>query len=133
MKKLSLLFLLPILFFSCSSDDNDNEPKQDYTSFVFMHNEPVVLTNCVVAYLDNKEHFIKVATLGDLKQGVESKEIKIQDNNVKELYLFTDYISTRRLDAIYKLTIKTKNTFNIDQDTKGVLIEEKSDPKLYPQ
>ena len=131
MKKISLLFLLPILFFSCSSDDN--EPKQDYTSFVFEQTVDLDLPNCVVGYLDADKNYIKVAELGTLTLDKPSKEIKVEDQNIKELYFFTDYNHVVRQDAVYTLLSNKKNIFKIASDVKGIPITDKTDPKQYPQ
>lgn len=134
MKKLSLLFLLPILFFSCSSDDNDNEPKQDYTSFVFMHNEPITLNFCVVAYLDKNNHFIKIADLGTLKQNIPSKEVVVENESIREIYLFQiGEDKAIRTDAVFTLKKSKKNTFEITKDTRGIEIEDMKDSTQCPQ
>lgn len=133
MKQLSLLLLLPF-FFSCSSDDKeaDNiEPTQDYTSFVFVHNEPVNFINSVVGYYTKEGLCKKVAELGDLTQAKQSKEIKIENDNITELYFFTDYISPRRLDAVYKLKKNSKNIFEIDRNTSGITVD-KDNKQEYP-
>lgn len=132
MKKLSLLFLLPILFFSCSSDDNDNEPKQDYTSFVVSHNEEVTLPNCIAAYKEGNE-FLKIANLGELVKGKYSLEVRINNNSIKEIFIFSDYNNVIRFDDTYALKSGAKNNIVIKPHTKGILISDKTDPTQYPQ
>ena len=89
MKKLSLLFLLPILLFSCSSDDN--EPKQDYTSFVVKNNSSTVeLPNVVVGYLKD-DKYVKITSLGNNKKKKQSKEFVIEDKSITSVYFFADY------------------------------------------
>lgn len=130
MKKLLTLLLLP-LFFACSSDKKDEvEPTQDYTSFTFEHHEPTLLKSCIVAYLDTDNNYIKLDELGDLTQGKVSKEVKLESNDIKTVYLFT--IDTK-LDAAYNLRVKEKNTIIMDRNTSGLKISNKLDPKQYPQ
>lgn len=130
MKKLSLLLLLPILFFSCS---DDKEETQDYTSFVFIQTVDNVLPHCVAAYLDKDSHFIKIADLGTISLDNSSKEITINDENITDIYFFTDYNNIVRFDAIYKLKKNTKSIFKLEKYTKGIEITDKTDPTQYPQ
>ena len=131
MKKLSLLFLLPILLFSCSSDDN--EPKQDYTSFVFMQPYIDIQSNVVIGYKNEASIYVKVADLGDLKKGVYSNEIRV-NKNISELCLFSDHpYPTFRLDTSFKLTKNIKNIFIPEEKTKGIEVKDKKDPTQYPQ
>lgn len=129
MKKLITLLLIIPFVFACS--DDENEPSQDYTSFTFEHHEPAILKNCIAAYLNKDNHFIKIVELGDLGQNTISKEITL-NNKISEIYLFT--IDTR-LDAVFTLTQNKKNVIIIDKYTKGIPISEsdKTDPTKYPQ
>lgn len=130
MKKLSLLFLLPILFFSCSSDDN--EPKQDYTSFV-VEMDDYSLEYIKLAY-QKDGIFIKLADIGKLKFGETSKEINI-DNSISEIYLFGSMGSFRlRAKEPFILNKSSKNTLLIGSKTAAFVdVENIKDPTLYPQ
>lgn len=131
MKQLLYILFATILFTSCSSDDPKFEG-QDYTSFTVVHNENITLWNTVAAYKKDGKYY-KIATLGDLKQGIPSEEVKITDTSVSEIYLFTDYSGTGRFDATYKLKNYIKNSIVIDRNTGGVKVTDTSDPAQYPQ
>lgn len=138
MKKLSLLLLLPIFLFSCSSDDNeaDNiEPEQDYTSFtvVFNSSNAEMFTNWKAAYKNDKGEFIKIADVGHLKEGATSKEIKIDNNTPLEIFLFYNYVQESMYLRGEKSYMLTKNkTNNISFEGKGITVNPK-DPTQYPQ
>lgn len=135
-KLLFLLFALP-LFISCGSDEPD-KPKQDYTSFVFEQTVDNVLPNCKAAYLNNEGFFIKIADLGTIDLNTPSKEIKVTDDKITEIYFFTDYAVSNsetignRIDAVYKLTKNEKKNFKLLESVKGTDAD-KNDPKQYPQ
>lgn len=131
MKRLLYLLFAATLFTSCSSDD-DPVISQDYTSFTVVHNEDVILYNSVAAYKKDSK-YVKIASLGDLKKGVPSAEIKVTDASITEIYLFTDYSGARRFDAIYSLKKNTKNSITIAPHTKGISVTDKTDPTQYPQ
>lgn len=105
---------------------------QDYTSFVFVQTVDNDLPNCIVAYLKDGQ-FYKIADLGTINIDNQSQEIKITDKNITDIYFFTDYISTRRFDYIYKLKDNKKNIFRLTPDVKGLVVTNKSDPTQYPQ
>lgn len=131
MKKLLALLLILPLFAACS-DDKD-EPSQDYTSFVFYTNENVKFGNCVAAYLDKNNDYRRIAEVGNFTLNSPSKEIRITDESVSEIYLFTGSNIKSRLDAVYKLKQKKKNSFEIIQGTKGLEVFDETDSKQYPQ
>ena len=133
MKKLLYILLTVCLFTACSSDDDNNDQTQDYTSFTFIYHANVdYFPNCVAAYKKDNKYY-KIADLGDLKKDISSKEITINDKSIKEVYLFTDYLSTIRFDAVYSLKDNTKNNFVISENTKGIEILDKTDQTQYPQ
>lgn len=132
MKKLFLLLLVLPFLAACSSDD-ENEETQDYTSFVFVQTVNNILPNCIAAYLDNNNHYIKIANLGTISIDNPSKEITIENDNITEIYFFTDYNHTVRTDAIFKLQKNKKNTFKLLENVGGIGIEDKTDPTQYPQ
>lgn len=101
MKQLLYILLGITLFTACSSDD-DNEPIQTYTSFVFHQTVDNKLPNCVTAYKKDGK-FYKIADLGELSKDKYSAEITVSDQSITEIYFFTDYLSTRRIDVIFKL------------------------------
>jgi hypothetical protein len=134
MKKLFTLILLATLFVSCSSDDDDNgEPKQDYTSFVFVSESISEMKSCVVGYKLSDNTYKKIADLGDFTKGVESKEIKITDNAIKEVYFFTYMGGTYRVRDAFKLEENKKNIFKLTPDLYGVEVSSILDPYQYPQ
>nr|DAM03171.1 MAG TPA: protein of unknown function (DUF4969) [Caudoviricetes sp.] len=130
MKKLLTLILLTALFMGCSSDD-DNET-QDYTSFTVMQNTIEIQPNTVVGYKKDGKYY-KVADLGDLKKGVPSSEVKLTDNSITEIYVFTDYNGGVRLNIIFSLRNNLKNVFLIPESTGGIGFSDKTDPTQYPQ
>lgn len=131
MKQLLYILLGITLFTACSSDD-DNEPIQTYTSFVFHQTVDNKLPNCVTAYKKDGK-FYKIADLGELSKDKYSAEITVSDQSITEIYFFTDYLSTRRIDVIFKLQKSKKNIFDLTSAMTGVTITDKSDPTQYPQ
>lgn len=134
MKKLLFLFLLPMLFFSCSSDDN--EPSQDYTSFVFMQDFTNVMGNVIIARKNNDKYY-KLAELGDIKKDTPSKEVIIENKTITEVYIFSDYGGFIgqgiRTDYVFKISKNKKNILIIPNGTKGIGVSDKTDPTQYPQ
>jgi hypothetical protein len=137
MKK--LLFLLVLIFaVSCAEDDGETEPEQDYTSFTFIHHEDVVLPNCVIGYYKDGL-CLKIAEIGDLSKDKISPEIIVEDPNIVDIYLFSDYLPmygdnqlwVKKIDATYTLKAKSKNNFELDGDASGILVD-KYDPTQYP-
>lgn len=142
MKKLSILLLiLPFIFFSCSSDDNERmieptkptEPTQDYTSFVFEVPSDVKYTfpNCVAGYYTKEGLCIKIADLGDLDYKTPSKEIKVENDTLVNVYFFTDLISPRVFNTAFKLERNKKNIFTFKGKISGTPVD-KGNPKEYP-
>lgn len=131
MKKLFTLLLLTTLFISCSSDDY-NEPIQDYTSFVFEQTANVDLPNCVAGYKKDGKYY-KLGDLGDLSKGKQSKEIRVTDNSITEVYFFTDYNAVTRDNTVYTLQKNKKNIFKIVEGATGTGVTDKTDPTQYPQ
>lgn len=131
MKKLLYLLLTVTLFASCSSDDN--EPTQDYTSFVFYQPMEIDVNfpNCVAAYKKEGKYY-KIADLGDLSKGKYSPEIIINDKSIKEIYLFSDYFGCIRFDDTYHVTENKKNTLVLVDGTKGIRVLDKNNPAEYP-
>lgn len=132
MKKLLYLLLILPLFVACGSDDDDNvTPTQDYTSFTIMQNEIEDQQNTVVGYKLADGTYKKIAELGDLKKGVVSKEVKLADNSITEIYIFSDYNGGVRLAKSYKLIPRVKNEFILSGG--GIAFTDKTDPTQYPQ
>ncbi|MDU1904561.1 MAG: hypothetical protein E6772_07235 [Dysgonomonas sp.] len=88
MRNLVLLLLSITLFVSCSDDDDDNI--QDFTSFVFYTTEDLKFPNCIAAYKKDGNYY-KIGELGTLEKDKQSSEIRVTDNTIKEIYLFSDY------------------------------------------
>lgn len=131
MKKLLLLILILPFFISCSDDENE-DPTQDYTSFVFVNNTDIDMPNSVVGYqVDGL--WIKIADLGDLNKNKQSREIILDEYIAEDIYLFNDYISPRKADVAFKLKKNKLNTFKFPSDFRGVRVTDKSDPTQYPQ
>jgi len=133
MKKL-LFLLFTLSLFSCSKDP---DLTQDYTSFIFYHSETVTFPNCVVGYYDKDGFCIKLAELGELSQNKQSPEIKVENNSINEIYLFSDYLRAHfsddaiRFDSTYVLKSNYKNTFKIESRVKGIEVD-KNNSKQYP-
>lgn len=106
--------------------------KQSYTSFQIMQNQIEIQSNTVIGYKIGN-YYKRLADLGDLKKGKWSKEVNIEDNSIKEIYVFTDYMSTRRLDVIFSIQNNKNNMFEIPANTKGIEVSDKSNPLEYPQ
>lgn len=131
MKKLLSFILLVTLFASCSSDDN--EPTQDYTSFVFEQTIDNSLPNCVAGYKKDGKYF-KLGNLGTLdKKNQQSPEIIINDQSINEVYFFSDHFGCIMTDHIFTLKANTKNVFKLLETYKGIQITDKTDPTQYPQ
>lgn len=132
MNRILLLLIVPFILFACSSDDN--EPTQDYTSFVFYlpNNIDVTLTNSIAAYKSGNEYY-RLGKLGDITRGQTSSEIKVENNSIKEIYFFTDYNGCVRFDKTFILTPNIKNRFILEENIGGLSVTDKSDPKQYPQ
>lgn len=131
MKKLLTLLLLTTLLISCSSDD-DPEVNQGYTSFVFHQTVDNNLTNCIAGYKKDGKYY-KLGDLGDLSKDKYSKEIRVDDNSITEVYFFTDYNGGVRFNAVYKLNKNTKNVFDLLESVGGTSFGDKTDPTKYPQ
>lgn len=132
MKKLLYILFTITCFVACSSDDEPVEPKQDYTSFVVTIDASPTFPNCVAGYKKDGKYY-KLGDLGDLTKGKYSPEIRINDNSINEIYIFSDYMNVVRVDAIYKLKLNAKNTITIANGTGGIKVTNKSDPTQYPQ
>lgn len=130
MKKILLLLIFPLLF-ACSSDD-EKELTQDYTSFVFEQTVNNDLPNCITAFKKDGKYY-KLGDLGSLSKGKQSSEIRVNDNSITEIFFFTDYISPRRFDFVFRLNKNTKNIFKLTEDMGGIIVTDKTDPTQYPQ
>lgn len=129
MKNLLYILFAVTLFISCSSDD-DNTPSQEYTSFVVANDSDIDLPNCVVGYKSN-DKWIKVASLGDLKQGATSSEIKLPQYINQDFYVFTDYISPRRIDIAFKVRENYKSVFSLIKGSYATTVD-KNNNSEYP-
>lgn len=129
MRYFLVTLLFPILLFGCSSYEIE---EQDYTSFVVVNNSDIDLPNCVIGYKKNGL-WIKVADLGSLNKGLSSKEVKLDVFIDDDLYVFTDYLSTRMLDVAFRLKKLNKNIFRFPSDVRGVLVYDKNNQAEYPK
>lgn len=129
MKQL-LTILFAITLFACSSDDN--EPSQNYTSFTVTIDATPTFPNCVAAYKKDGKYY-KLGDLGDLTKGKISPEIRVVDNSITQVYIFTDYNNVIIFDDIYILKGNTKNKITVKDGTKGIRVTDKNDPSQYPQ
>lgn len=132
---LYLPILLIFAIFSCTSNDENMEEEQDYTSFVVTVDskvpESIVFTNSVAAYMKNGEYHV-IKLLGDISSSKPSAEIIIKDGSIDNIYIFSDYNNGIRFDVTFKVRQKYKNMFEIADGTKGILVSDKSDPTQYP-
>ncbi len=135
------IYILPIFIlftiFSCSNDkDEDMDEKQDYTSFVVTVDkrvpETMIFPNCIAAYKKDNKYYI-IENFGSLSSKTASREIIIKDKTIKEVYVFSDYNSVIRFDIVFNVENNIINQFNIDYNTKGIHVNDKSDPTQYPQ
>lgn len=141
MKQLLYILLGITLFTSCSSDDDPAlpEPTQDYTSFtVACETESQLVKNCIVGYKGSDGKWIRVAALGDIKGKTESKEVTVDYNKVKEVYIFEDEYKNN----VYTASYKTQASFKFSENKKIKIVLpysysvdkiNKDDPNQYPQ
>lgn len=80
-KTIFLLLMFPLLFIACGSDDDDNEPKQDYTSFTikngYIAEDP--LFGIVVGWQDAEGYWHRIDSIGDIEKGKTSKEVRMKE------------------------------------------------------
>lgn len=130
MKKLLYLLFAVTLITACSSDENEETHK---TSFIVSIFDGFEYTKCVAGYKLPDGTYKKIADLGSLRRGDFSKEIFINDENIKEIYIFSDYSGeTLSFNTVFTLTKNTKNTI-IVTDLSSTKVTDKTDPKQYPQ
>ncbi len=131
MKQLLYLLFAVTLFTSCSSDD-DPVISQDYTSFIVINSSSVDLPNCIAGY-EKDGSWIKVAELGTINKGVTTSEIRINDTSIKTIYIFTDYLSPRKLDKAFNIEPNKKNRVELSGGLSSVLVSDKKDSTQYPK
>jgi hypothetical protein len=133
MKKFILLFAVVTLI-SCKEKTPPDPNIQDYTSFIFWHNTNITgtLPNCVIGYFDKDGYCWEIADLGDLYRGIKSKEVIINDENITEVFIFSDYYGVVMTDKAFKLKRNYKNIFELLSEYKGIEVD-KLNPKQYPQ
>lgn len=131
MKNLLYLLFAVCLFSACSSSE-DEPPYQDYTSFVVKNNTSIDLPNCVAGY-QKDGLWIKIADIGDLNSGKYSEEIKLDKFIKEDIYIFTDYLSPRKIDVAFSLKENKQNLFENKKGDKAVLVTNKEDATQYPQ
>lgn len=131
MKKILTLLLLATFFMGCSSDDDKGDTPR--TSFIVSIFDSFEHTKCVAGYKLSDGTYKKIADLGSLWRGDFSKEIFISDENIKDIYIFSDYSGeTLRFNTVFTLTKNTKNTI-IVTDLSSTKVTDKTDSKQYPQ
>lgn len=133
MKKILTLLLIIPIFIACSKDDDTKFSGQDYTSFAVTIDSSPQFPNCVAGYKLNDGTYKKIADLGTLTKGKYSPEIRVNDNSITEIYVFTDYNGGIRFNEVYKLNKNSKNSIVVGFQTSGIGFTDKSDPKQYPQ
>ncbi|GAB6010138.1 hypothetical protein [Dysgonomonas reticulitermitis] len=143
MKKILYILFTISLFTACSSSDEENqEPIQDYTSFAVKNTFKRVCKNVVAGYESSDNTLKEIANLGNLAAGETSKEIKVNFTNIKEILLFEGALSSGKYSDVLILTDYKK--FPLKENTKNIytmpedLIMELSnvnhtDPTQYPQ
>lgn len=110
---------------------------QNYTSFVVVNALPnrATIYECVFGYFDADGYCWKLADLGDLTGGQQSKETIVENKDITEIYLFGSQI---------KASYKVLKPFIIEKSKKNIFVinpvglyetewVSKSDPKTYPQ
>lgn len=113
------------------------DPKpQNYTSFIAVNALGLTIYGNVFGYFDADGYCWKLAELGDLTSDQHSQEIIVEDDDITEVYLFSD--RGDEADRIIKPFILSKNKKNILKiepvGMDGVIeFINKSDPLAYPQ
>lgn len=129
MKKLLLLILILPFFISCSDDENE-DPTQDYTSLILNFDKPEHDIVIIAHLKDGIYYRIKSFTVIPM---TKTEEIIINDNLIDNIYIFSvwgDYYykSTTPLTINYH----KKNEYKISTIKKSI-VTDRDDPTQYPQ
>ncbi|NDV47800.1 hypothetical protein D0T49_12160 [Paludibacter sp. 221] len=137
MKKLIYLLILPLLLIACNGGNTPTPPPaptQDYTSFVFKmpSDSDVTWLNCKVGYFQEDRKCKLIADLGDIRKGSVTKEIKLPNEDITDIYFFYQtFITGKMLDKPYKLEKKKKNIFEFLDDVNYIDVN-KDNEYEYP-
>lgn len=124
MKKLLYTLLFITLAMTACSSDDDNEPTQDYTSFVVTIDTSNKLKNCVAGYYTKNGDCKKLGDLGELTRGVYSPEIRVNIDTLTRVYIFTNTTMPLRFKNPYILEKNKKNTITVANQTSGIGVNE---------
>lgn len=133
------------MFTACSHDDDDKNnnnnnsnnnggENQTYTSFVVTNtNEGAKYKNVVAGYFTKDGKCKKIADVGDLGPNQSSNEIKIENSDVKEIFLFVTRVDneTYRMDPGHSIITGKKNEIKIAKNFTFVFVK-KNDETQYP-
>lgn len=132
MKQLLFILIILPLFIACSSDNNEIEETQDYTSIIIENKSNSSLMNIVIGYKLNGI-YVRVSYLESLKSNTTSSEFIIDENiSHIDLFLIEDYINVIKLDNSFSINKNTKNIITIPKKIKGSVINDITDPSIYP-
>lgn len=134
MKRMMLVLMSIALFAACSSDNEENEPEMDKTSLVYK-SDANGDNNVVVGYYKDGL-CLRLAKLGNVKEGETSKEVVIDDASIKEVVIFYDDFmkpseKANRIDEVYTIKRNTKNIIEPSKSAKIVSVS-KDDKTQYP-
>lgn len=133
-KNLFYLFILAfgVMNTACSDDDDNGGGNKTNTSFVITYANDATLENVVTGYFAKDGKCKKIAELGNLKKGDTSKEVTVDYDVVKEVYVFFDTPSPSIMWSIpIKLEKGKKTTFTLTKDGEMLFANPKDDTK-YP-
>lgn len=129
MKKLLLLLLIFPLLISCSKDDNDDPTVK--TTFQILNKEPIIYPSLVSGYINSSNSkWVRIAKLGHLTSS--SDIITVENDTLKNIYLFFDKSKTYRLDTVFVLKKGMDNKFYISNMTKSIEVD-KNNESEYPK
>lgn len=134
----------------CDNEDNNNaqplngaiptteqEQSQDYTSFVFENKaaDNYAFNEVKIGYFNANEDCILLTDIGIISPNGTTKEIKVEDDNIKDIYFF--YKSSEsdwrfRNTNPFKLEKNKKNIFKVG-GLMGIIRINEGNPKQYPQ
>lgn len=118
---------------TCSKTNKDDEGSVKNTSFVVENTVDATQRNVVAGYFTRDGNCKTIAVIGDMNYKQGSKDIRLTDPDISEVFLFV----TRGSGESYKLTPgfkveeDSKNIFNIADSMQPHYARE-DDEKQYP-
>lgn len=131
MKNLLYILFAIIIFSSCSSDDDKEDRPTVKTTFQILNKEPIIYPNLVSGYINSSNSkWVRIAKLGHLTSS--SDIITVENDTLKNIYLFFDKSKTYRLDTVFVLKKGMDNKFYISNMTKSIEVD-KNNESEYPK